>query len=204
MLDDHQLLQAWADGNEAAGSELVGRHIDALHRFFGARVSFDDAADLAQRTFLACLESRERLPSICSFRAFLLGIARHVYLKHQRKEGRRRRMLDRCDAAPEPTRTLVSRIGLREEQRLLLRALDRLPFDLQLALELHYWENLSTAEIGDVLGIPRGTVLSRLHRARELLRDEILALAPEPELSERTLSGLERWARSLREQLDEH
>jgi RNA polymerase sigma-70 factor (ECF subfamily) len=45
-----------------------------------------------------------------------------------------------------------------------------LPLDLQTALELHYWEELSTAELAEVLAIPQGTVKTRLFRAREQLR----------------------------------
>ena len=61
----------------------------------------------------------------------------------------------------------------RAEQRLLVEALQRLPLDLQMAIELYYWEELSVAELAEALEVPAGTVKSRLHRARELLREEM-------------------------------
>ncbi|MEZ4372915.1 MAG: sigma-70 family RNA polymerase sigma factor [Polyangiaceae bacterium] len=47
----------------------------------------------------------------------------------------------------------------------LVEALQRLPLDLQMAIELYYWEELSVAELAEALEIPAGTVKSRLHRA---------------------------------------
>lgn len=64
----------------------------------------------------------------------------------------------------------------RAEQRLLVAALQRIPLDLQMAIELYYWEELSVAELATALEIPPGTVKSRLHRARELLRQEMAEL----------------------------
>ena len=84
--------------------------------------------------------------------------------------------------------------------RLLLAALRHLPLELQLILELHYWEDLSTSEMAEVVGIPQGTVKSRLRRAREQLTAQIAAHDADPTLIQTTLQNLEGWARELREQ----
>ncbi len=91
---------------------------------------------------------------------------------------------------------------MREEQKLLLSALRALPLDLQITVELHYWEHLTTAEVGQVLEVPPGTVKWRLSRARELLKAKIQELASSRALSESTVGNLEHWARSLQEVLD--
>jgi RNA polymerase sigma-70 factor (ECF subfamily) len=89
-------------------------------------------------------------------------------------------------------------VARRNDRALLLDALRRIPVQLQIALELHYWEDMSTAEIAAALEIPHGTAKSTLRRAREHLRraleDDVAAV---PELA-RSLEDLDAWARSVR------
>ncbi len=179
------------------------RHIDALYRFFATRVQLDVAADLVQRTMLACLESRHKLDQVASFRAFLLGIARHEFIDHLRHVQRSTRANDKAEETGQ-LRTFTTHLAMRAEQKLLLGALRQLPLDLQLALELYYWEELGTAEVASVLEVPRGTVMSRLHRARRLLLEAIRAMEQDPALVESTLHGLETWARSLHRRAHRH
>ena len=98
-------------------------------------------------------------------------------------------------AGPSPS-TLAA---AREEHRLLLAALRRLPISMQVALELFYWEGMGVAEIGEVLGIPVGTVKSRLQRARSRLEAIVAELAASEPLRRSTLGGFERWTRELRD-----
>lgn len=187
---DAALLAAWQGGDLGAGEALFARHFDAVLRFF--RFKAADACDeLVQRTFTACLEKRDALRDAASFRAFLFGIARFELLRHyQRAAGKREIDLGAVslvDLDPSP-----SRIAARnEEQRLLADALRRIPVDLQVVIELHYWEELSTAEIADVLGIPPGTVKSRLRRAREALEQRLRANALSAARVQSTLAHLE-------------
>ena len=96
-----------------------------------------------------------------------------------------------------PTQVLAA----RQEQRLLLLALRRLPVDHQVALELHYWEGLTAAEIGAVLDLPLGTAKTRIRRGRALLEVQLRGIADSPELLHSTLANLEGWARQLRAQV---
>jgi RNA polymerase sigma-70 factor (ECF subfamily) len=84
----------------------------------------------------------------------------------------------------------------------LLAALRRLPMDLQLTLELHYWEGLRVHEVAAVHDVAPGTVKSRMARAKEMLREHITALlAAHPgvgRLGELTPDDFDRWVRSLR------
>jgi RNA polymerase sigma-70 factor (ECF subfamily) len=75
-----------------------------------------------------------------------------------------------------------------------------LPVDLQVALELHYWEDLSTAELAGILEIPQGTVKSRLRRAREALVTAIEQLSTDPQQRRETIDNLDQWAREVRAQ----
>jgi RNA polymerase sigma-70 factor (ECF subfamily) len=197
--DDLELLRAWGEGDDQAGSVLVRRHFDTIARFFETKVE-DNAADLIQRTFLACVRARDRAHEIEGFKAYLLAIARRQLMEHLRTKYRHAEhfqplMVSVHDLGQTPSQAVAA----RQEGRLLLRALQRLPIEMQMTVELHYWEHLTEPQIAHVLDIPRGTVKSRLFRARELLREHIERLASSASLAESTLGGLDRWARELRD-----
>jgi RNA polymerase sigma-70 factor (ECF subfamily) len=194
---DLELLDAWRTGDDAAGEALFDRHFEAVYRFFCNKVG-RDVDDLVQQTFVGCIEARERFRGDSSFRTFLFAVARKQILRY--REGRfggqagpefeESRVAD-LDASP--TQLVVD----HEEQALLLRALRRLPLDLQIAIELFYWEDLRSADLAVVLDIPHGTVRSRLRRAREMLRVEVERLAGDPSLAESTLGDFDRWMGSV-------
>lgn len=175
-MDDHQdrqLLQRWRDGDEAAGSALVQRHASAIAGFLRARAG-DELEDLVQRTFLACLERLDAVPEAVRVRAYLLGIARNLWLMSLRRKGRQQRALSTAAASPPPSvLTPSGAVASQQQQQLLIDALRSLPEELQTAIELYYWERLRLAEIASVLEVPLGTVKSRLRRGKEQLRDRI-------------------------------
>ncbi|MCA9595573.1 MAG: sigma-70 region 4 domain-containing protein, partial [Myxococcales bacterium] len=76
-----------------------------------------------------------------------------------------------------------------------------IPLELQIALELHYWEQMSGPEIARVLGIAEGTVRSRLRRAKEALDAKMVELSRSPRELETTMANLENWAAGLRDAL---
>jgi RNA polymerase sigma factor (sigma-70 family) len=197
-MDDAALFQAWANGDRAAGETLYGRYFRPLYRFFRAKVP-DDYEDLIQTTMLECVRSRDRFRGDAPFRAFLFGVARHRLLHYLRAKGGNRLDFDAsqssmADVDPRPS-TILAR---QAEHQLLLEAMQRLPVDLQLALELHYWEELGTKELAEVLEIPQGTVKSRLRRAKQLLQVELERLAEDPAARASAVAGLETWMREIR------
>ncbi|MEM6991320.1 MAG: sigma-70 family RNA polymerase sigma factor [Myxococcota bacterium] len=200
MAGDAELLQAWRSGDRAAGSELFEKYIDLVSRFLQNKVGAE-REDLIQRTFLACVESRDRIREGSTFAAYLLRVARSKLIDHYRaKAGTQFDALATsvADFGESPS-AVVSRA---ERDRLLLLALRAIPFDLQIALELYYWEGMGTPALAEVLELPPGTVRSRLHRARELLLEELrtlLAATPGAEGHDPAdLGDLDAWARSVR------
>jgi RNA polymerase sigma-70 factor (ECF subfamily) len=166
-VEDHELVLAWRNGDRGAGSALFQRHFEDVYRFFDAKLD-RDVDELTQRTFVGCIESQDRLEGLRSFKAYLLGIARHQLMQWLRE----RRRADRhvplgdlvCDGCP------TERLDVEERGRVVLGVLREIPSPMQIAVQLFYWERLSVAEIAAVLEIPEGTVKSRLHRAKGLLR----------------------------------
>ncbi|NVB39423.1 sigma-70 family RNA polymerase sigma factor [Pseudenhygromyxa sp. WMMC2535] len=197
-MTDAALLQAWSAGDKLAGEQLFERHFEAVARFFRNKLSADAShEDLIQQTFLGCVEARDRFRGEASFRSFLFAIAHRQLAKHWRSRSRNRVDLQTMsvhDLEPSPSAVLAR----GQDQRLLLMALRRIPLDHQVALELHYWESMTAAQIGEVLGIPLGTAKTRLRRAKQLLGVELDALH-RGEVSAQTSSmQLDSWARELR------
>lgn len=175
MRTDHELLAAWRDGDTTAGDELVSRHWAAIARFFRSKVG-DDGADLISQTFLACVETKDRIAGD-NIKAYLFGVARRRLADHLRKRARTP-AVDLALSSLADLRTGPATATLRRERGELLRdGLARIPVDDQIALELAYFEAMSSREIADVLDIEENTVRSRLARAREKLRTALAELA---------------------------
>jgi RNA polymerase sigma factor (sigma-70 family) len=199
---DVELLEAWRGGDTRAGTELFERHFDAIYRFFRSKI--DDAAeDLTQQTFLGCVRGKQVFRGDASFRTYLFTIARNRLYTHIRDRQRR-------DAVVEIGEQSVADLGLasptgriadHQEQRLLLLAMRSLPIDMQIALELHYWEGLSVREIAEVIETPEGTIKRRLQRARMQLDERIAELAESDALRKSTTTDFESWAAQLRASL---
>ncbi len=199
---DFELLEAWRESDEAAGRELFARYFDAVYRFFRNKV--DDAAeDLTQQTFMGLVQSRDRFRGDASFRTYLFMIARKRLYSHLRKRDRRADPVEFGSMSVadlgivSPSRA----VAVRQEQQLLLTALRRLPIDMQLALELFYWEELTVTEISAVLETPVGTVKSRLQRARARLDGVIAELSESEDLLRSTMDNFEMWAKDLQARL---
>ena len=199
--DDLELLDAWRGGDRDAGEQLFERHFDAIARFFRNNVD-RGIDDLIQRTFLACVESKDRFRGDASFRTFLFAVAHNVLGKHYRSQRRHGDKIDFGvtsvhDLSPSPSAVVAQ----HHEHRVLLQALRRIPIEHQIVLELYYWEKLSAAEVGGVLDVPEGTARTRIRRAKKLLEAQMHRLIEDKVLLESTLINLDTWAASLRDQL---
>jgi RNA polymerase sigma factor (sigma-70 family) len=195
---DFELLDAWKAGDAEAGNALFERHFEAVCRFFRNKVD-EGVDDLIQRTFLACVESRDRFRGEATFRTYLFTVARHELFAQLRRREREQKRFDPLehsvhDLGPTPTGIVAQ----HRSQRLLLEALRRIPVDLQVALELYYFEQVRGPDLAEVLGVPEGTVRSRLRRGREILREQLLALSESPADVDSTMSNLDDWAAAVK------
>jgi RNA polymerase sigma-70 factor (ECF subfamily) len=207
-LDEAALLASWRAGDAAAGQRLFRRSYGLVSRYFRNKVGVAVHGDLVQKTFLACVGSAAQFRGMSSFRTYLLRIAHHTLVDHFREASRRTALgaehaldLDDvivADAVAEPDAVAAR----RQEHRILLAALRRLPLTLQVVLELRYWEALSDSEIAEVLGAPLGTVKTRLRDGHLRLRAELARGDVSPELLRSTMDTLDSWSQRVRGGLD--
>jgi RNA polymerase sigma factor (sigma-70 family) len=196
---DIELLAAWRAGDPGAGNALLRRHFDALYRFFAHKID-DEVEDLIQRTFMAIVRSKDAIREGSSFRAYMFTVGRNELYRHLRTRRRDRDALDFgsvsvADLGTSPT----GGVARSKDRAQLLGALRSIPLDLQIVLELHYWEDMTTAELAAALEVPQGTVKSMLRRAREQLEQKLKRSARGGSAPQSTLADLEAWAAAVRE-----
>lgn len=202
--DDWELLFAWRDGDSDAGERLLTRYFEVLTRFFYNKVRSEDVGDLVADTYLACTSSIDRLEPRAKFKCLLFGIAGNKLRNYYRTQVKRRRESDDFNVvcvAESGVATPSSFLVQRDEVRVLVRALRRLPLAQQTALELNFFEGMKGPEIAELLGLQVDTVYTQLRRGRARLKDLVRELSEDPMLAVTTMMGLETWALQIRTQL---
>jgi RNA polymerase sigma factor (sigma-70 family) len=175
-LDDAALIErSWHEPQAFAA--LYDRHAAPIHRFAGRRLGDQMADDVVGETFLAAFRRRKRYDlRRADARPWLYGIAANVIGKHRRAEVRMLRAFARTGADPVPdghADRVDSRVCAAAVQRDLAAALAGLSAGDRDVLLLIAWADLSYQETAAALGIPVGTVRSRLNRARRKVREAL-------------------------------
>jgi len=202
---DWELLRRWQDGDRQAGTTLVQHYFPLISRFFVNKVSDpEDAGELVSDTFLACTKGKDRIRDGGNFRSYLFAIAMNqlrLYFRKKKKLLREREDFAEIVVAETVVHSMTSMMMQQRESQLIVQGLRTLPMDQQIVLELNLFESMSTAEIGELLGIPQGTVKSRMRLARQRLQRYIERAAANPKLCESTMTNMQGWALNIREQL---
>jgi len=151
---------------------LYAEHAGILKRYLYRRVGPAWADDVLQETFVQALSHLDKLNRVVSPRAWLFTVARNLACNVLRK---------RCLAAKIPWERLV-KTDSQQDPRLetMRQAIEKLPEEHRETLLLRWYDTLSYEEIAQVLGIPVGTVRSRLHHALDKLRNHMGAIPDLP------------------------
>jgi RNA polymerase sigma factor (sigma-70 family) len=156
---------------------LFRRHHAAIFRYLARRLDGPIADDLAAETFVLAFRGRGAyVPLTRDARPWLFGIAANLLRRHHRAEARGLRARERSESLEVSAGAhegVPERLDAAFQARRAVRALRAMPRGEREALLLFAWADLSYAEIAVALGIPDGTVRSRISRARRRLRDEL-------------------------------
>jgi RNA polymerase sigma-70 factor (ECF subfamily) len=158
--------------------------LDALYRTaLGLTGETSSAEDLVQETLLRAFRAYPTFERGTNFRAWIFRILTNAHINEYHRKGRAPLLSDFAEAEPaaedeSPYLSVddVERLGdqLGDSAK---RALEKVPPEFRVPFLLSTFEKLRYKEIAEVLGIPLGTVMSRLFRARKILRQELTAFA---------------------------
>ncbi|MFV0441942.1 MAG: RNA polymerase sigma factor [Planctomycetaceae bacterium] len=153
-----------------AVSGLIREHSEFLYRYaYRLSGSVQDAEDLTQQTFLAAHRSLDQLREPERARAWLAAILRNSYRRSFRQAATG--TVVPLDGIPEPVQEAPAEAPVDPEE--LQSALAELPEEYRTPLILIYLEHQGYREIAEALGIPIGTVMSRLSRGKAYLRQRL-------------------------------
>jgi RNA polymerase sigma-70 factor (ECF subfamily) len=166
-ISDEQLMLAFSKGSTESFTELFHRYKRPIFGFFRRRVADPAyAEELTQETFFALVRAASRYEPRALFRTYLYAIGLKILRAHRRKTAFRATFFGQRNSKPDPARQDAT-----ESDLWVRRAVEKLdPIDRDI-LMLREFEQLSYAEIADLLGLPLNTVRSRLFRARTALRN---------------------------------
>jgi RNA polymerase sigma-70 factor (ECF subfamily) len=185
--EEETLVERARAGDTAACEALMRRYNQRLYRVIRSVLKADsDVEDAMQDTYLAVLRHLDQFEGRAQFGTWLLRIGMNAALARMRQQTRVLQLDDlpdlderepRPDLVPHNARTPEQDVYDQEVAALVEEALDRLPHDYRQVFMLRTIEGLDTTETAEVLGLGEDAVRQRLHRAREMLRTEILDLA---------------------------
>ncbi|MGD8394372.1 MAG: sigma-70 family RNA polymerase sigma factor [Candidatus Eiseniibacteriota bacterium] len=185
-LSDEEVMVRCARGSEPAFEILVERYqsrvINLITRFIG---DYDRAEDIAQEVFIRVYRNRQRYRKSGKFSTWIFTIAANLAKNEIRRKVRHRRVVSIDeerefgtigDTLPDPGPGPRQTLERRELEVMILQAIEELPDRYRMALVLRDIEGLSYDEVSKVLGIPGGTVRSRINRARLMVKEKLESL----------------------------
>jgi RNA polymerase sigma-70 factor (ECF subfamily) len=185
--NDHELLAAIRDGDEAAFQEIVRRYRNPITNFVYRMLDdYERSVEITQETFIRVYTSASRYQANYSFSTYIYRIATNLAISELRRRKRRKLVslfspftnddgetieIDPPDGGMLQDEALIE----QERRRAVARAITSLPEKYRAAIVLRDVEGLSYDRIAEVLNLSEGTVKSRINRARNLLKEKLSA-----------------------------
>jgi len=186
------LIERCLKGDQSAWDAVVSlywrRVFNIAYKFVGRH---DEAEDLAQDIFLRLFKSLKTFDRRANFSTWLISVSRNLCIDHYRSMRREHELITHdvdvvALAPPSAIDSPLAMLERRDRVALLRAALDKLAPSLRTAVILRDIQELSYQEIAGRLGVPEGTVKSRINRGRTELARQIARLRERQESTART------------------
>lgn len=184
---DHELIAGVRDGNEDAFQEIVRRYRNPITNFVYRMLDdYDRSVELAQETFIRVYTSASRYQANHNFSTYIYRIASNLAISEIRQRKRRKLVSlfspftneegETIELDPPDNNSLQDESLIEDERRRAVnRAIASLPQKYRAAIVLRDIEEMSYDRIAEVLSLSEGTVKSRINRARNLLKEKLVA-----------------------------
>ena len=175
QLTDEQLMVRAKAGNDAAFEELYHRYARRLKGFFFLQLGGDEelAADATHDVFLRAYEARNRYQEGKNVSTWLFTIAYNICRNHYRSNAYETQLSSTLDAEPISDEQIEVQLDAAALDDALAQVLSELPPPLHQLFSLHYQEELTIPQVAEIVGIPEGTVKSRLHKTMNIIRKKL-------------------------------
>ena len=172
---DEQLMQQAAAGSDTAFEELYRRYARRLKGFFFLQLGGDEelAADATHDVFLRAYEARSRYQEGRQVDTWLFTIAYNICRNHYRSNAYEAQFLANLDAEPVTNQQIEVQLDQAALDEALAEVLEELPAPLHQIFSLHYQEELTIPQIAEIVGVPEGTIKSRLHKTMNIIRKKL-------------------------------
>ena len=172
---DEQLMAQAAAGSDTAFEELYRRYARRLKGFFFMQLGGKEelAADATHDVFLRAYEVRSRYREGKDVSTWLFTIAYNICKNHYRSNAYEAEMLASLDAEPLSEQQIEVEMDAATLDAALEQVLAELPPPLHQIFSLHYQEELTVPQVAEIVGIPEGTVKSRLHKTMNIIREKL-------------------------------
>lgn len=177
-LTDEQLMgRVSANDDDRAFNELYHRHARRVMGFFYRQMNHDEerASDLMQDTFLRVWAARQRWTSENEFLPWMFTIAYNICKNEYRHQGYKADYEQYALNTQEEEYADDAEVGLDAEifDRALQSVLDTMPTDMRTLFSMRFEEELTVPQISIIMGIPPGTVKSRIHSLTNILKEKL-------------------------------
>jgi RNA polymerase sigma-70 factor (ECF subfamily) len=197
-LTPDSLIEQCLTGDQSAWEQIVRQNwrkvFNVAYKFVGKH---DEAEDLTQDIFLKIFRALNTFDRRANFQTWIISISRNLCIDHYRSVRKERqtiaRDVDSTDLQPATTDRGPYQVAEHQDLRAQLRqALETLPATLRTAVVLRDLQELSYQEIADRLGLPEGTVKSRINRGRIELAHQLRRLQENQPVRPRRRGGVRR------------
>ena len=180
---DSELMQQIVSGDHAAFSELYNRYKDRMYYYFYRMLnnSTENANDFVQELFMKIIAKPDSYNPAYAFHTWLYSVANNLCKNEYRSRGIRLEFQQY--EASKPDIDFLNETIIEPQQMIekIFQTLDQLGEEHRSAFLLRYREEFSIREVADILGLPEGTVKSRLFNARKILAEKLNYLKDEIE-----------------------